>query len=123
MKAMWLMLVLVLLWIGKARAAELSEDMARGLIAEAIEIRESGINIANIVEGSKREKDGFESKTVMRVTAVHPVVGDKGLGRRVRCYDFYYSPRYGWFHQEIRESRGGEEVWIWSENEGRVIVK
>lgn len=123
MRTMWLMLVLVLLWISKAGAAELTEDTARRLIAEAIEIRENGIKVANIVEGSKHTEDGFEFKTVMRVTAVHPVVGDKGLGRRVRCYDFHYSPKYGWFHQEIRKSRGGEEVWIWSETEGRVIVK
>ncbi len=120
---MWLMLVLVLLWISRARAAELTEDTARGLIAEAVEIRESGINIASILEGSKRGDDGFEARTVMRVTAVHPVVGDKGLRRSVRCYDFHHSPRYGWFHQETRESRGGEEVWIWSEHQGRVIVK
>lgn len=59
----------------------------------------------------------------IRVTAVHPVIDDKGLGRRVRCYDFNHSPRYGWFHQEIRQSRGGEEVWIWSETEGRVMVR
>ena len=123
MRAMWLMLVLVLLWMGRARGAEFSEAMARSLIAEAIEIRESGIRIASIIEGSKKGEDGFEARTVIRVTAVHPVIGDKGLGRRVRCYDFNHSPRYGWFHREIRQSRGGEEVWIWSETEGRVIVR
>lgn len=123
MRAMVLMLVLVIVWASKVGAAELPEDTARTLIADALEIRENGIAIANIVEGSKRTEDGFEYKTVMRVTAIHPVVGEKGLGRRVRCYDFYYSPKYGWFHQEIRNTRTGEQVWIWSETEGKVIVK
>lgn len=120
---MWLMLVLLLLWIARANGEELPEATARSLIAEAVEIRESGIRIASILEGSKRTEDGFEFRVVMRVTAVHPVLGDKGLRRSVRCYDFHHSPLHGWFHQEIRQSRGGEEVWIWSEKKGRLIIR
>jgi hypothetical protein len=31
--------------------------------------------------------------------------------------------RYGWFYKEIRTSRSGEEVWIWSETDGELVVK
>ena len=123
MKAMWLMLAVVLLWLSKAQGAELSEDTARRLISEAVEIPEAGIRIASLIEGSKKLDDGFEARTAMRVTSVHPVLGERGMRREVRCYTFQYSPQYGWFHQEIREARGGQEVWIWSETRGKVIVK
>ncbi|BCX49983.1 hypothetical protein HAHE_38910 [Haloferula helveola] len=106
-----------------APTTQLTEDVAKSLIAQVLEIRESGIRVANIVEGSHRTKSGFEYRDVRRVTTVHPVVTERGLVRKVRCYDFYWSEAYGWFHEEVRESRGGEEVWIWSEKKGEEVIK
>lgn len=115
------------LYSSKAHAAEpvsdLSEVVAKRLIADVLEIRSNGINIATMIDGAKRSEDGFEDKQVRRVTAVHPVLEEGRLVRRVRCYDFSWSPGYGWFYQEIRATRSGEEVRIWSETKGETVVK
>ena len=103
--------------------SDLSEELAKRLIAEVLEIRSSGINVATVIDGAKHSKDGFVQSEVRRVTAVHPILEDGRLVRRVRCYDFSWSPQYGWFYQESRFSRSGEEVWIWSETEGESVVK
>ena len=102
---------------------ELSEDLAKRLIAEVLDIKSSGINVATVLEGEKRSEDGFVERQVRRVTAIHPVIEDGRNVRRVRCYDFSWSPKYGWFYQETRTTRSGEEVRIWSETEGESIVK
>ena len=101
----------------------LSEELAKRLIAEVLEIRSSGINVASVIDGAKRSKDGFVERDVRRVTAVHPILEEGRLVRRVRCYDFSWNPQYGWFYQESRFSRSGEEVWIWSETKGELVVK
>jgi hypothetical protein len=82
-----------------------------------------GINIATVIDGGKRSEDGFEESEVRRVTAIHQVPDEGRMVRRVRCYDFSWTPRYGWFYKEIRSSRSGEEVCIWSETEGELVVK
>ncbi len=102
---------------------ELDVNVAKGLIADVLDTREAGINIANIVEGSKQTKDGFEYRDVRRVTAVLPIMVDGKLVRLARCYDFFWSEEYGWFHQETIEARGGDEVWIWSQKKGEVVIK
>ena len=113
--------------LGSVCAAEpsgdLGEDLAKQLIAEMLEIPARGIDVATMIDGTKRSGDGFEERQVRRVTAVHPVLEEGRMIRRVRCYDFSWSPRYGWFHKEIRTSRSGEEVWIWSETEGESVVR
>jgi len=103
--------------------SELSGDLAKRLIAEVLEIRSSGINVASVIDGGKRSEDGFVERQVRRVTAVHPVLLDGRMVRRVRCYDFSWSSQYGWFYQESRTSRSGEEVRIWSETKGELVVK
>jgi hypothetical protein len=112
---------------GSAHAAEptsdLTEELAKRLIADVMDIGAPGINVATMIEGGKRSADGFEERKVRRVTAVHPVLEDGRMIRRVRCYDFSWSPQYGWFYQETRTSRSGEEVRIWSETKGKSVVK
>ncbi|MDP4625564.1 MAG: hypothetical protein NWT08_10560 [Akkermansiaceae bacterium] len=103
--------------------SELSEDLAKRLILEVLDIKSGGINVASVIEGEKRSEDGFVERQVRRVTAVHPILEDGRMVRRVRCYDFSWTPRYGWFYQQIGSSRSGEEVLIWSETEGELIVK
>lgn len=103
--------------------SELTEELAKCLIADVTNIGTSGINVATVIEGGIRSKDGFEERDVRRVTAIHPVLEEGRMVRRVRSYDFSWSPKYGWFYKEIRTTRGGEEVRIWSETEGELVVK
>jgi hypothetical protein len=111
-------------WVHAAEpTGELNEELAKRLIAEVWEIRSDGISVATVIEGGKRSEDGFEERHLRRVTAVHPVPENGRMVRRVRCYDFSWSPRYGWFYKEIRTSRSGEEVRIWSETEGELVVR
>lgn len=37
--------------------------------------------------------------------------------------DFHWNDTYGWFIWQKREGRGGDEVWIWSETKGELVVK
>lgn len=112
---------------GLIHAAEptsmISEELAKRLIADVMDIGAPGINVATMIEGGKRSADGFEERKVVRVTAVHPVLEEGRMIRRVRCYDFSWNPQIGWFYKEIRTSRSGEEVVIWSELQGESVVK
>lgn len=111
-------------WVHAANPTnELNEELAKRLIADVLDIGLSGINVATVVEGAKRAEDGFEVRDVRRVTVIHPVLLEGRMVRCVRCYDFSWSPRYGWFYKEIRTSRSGEEVWIWSETQGKSVVR
>lgn len=104
-------------------SGDLTEDLARRLISDVLDISANGINVATVSHGAKRAADGFEEKDVRRVTVIHPVLLDGRMIRKVQCYDFSWSARYGWFCKEIRTSRSGEEVWIWSELQGEQVVK
>jgi hypothetical protein len=107
---------------GAEPVRELEPKAAVRLIASINEISEKPIAIASIVEGTKTE-DEFEVAHVRRVTTILPVAEGGARIRRVRCYDFYWNETYGWFVCEKREGRGGDEVWIWSENEGDLVIK
>lgn len=119
--------MLVLCLCGRLQAAEptneLNENLAIRLISEILDILPNGINVATVIDGRKPTEDGFVESHVRRVTAVHPVLLEGRMVRRIRCYDFSWSPKYGWFYQESGSSRSGEEVRIWSETAGEVIVK
>lgn len=127
MKTQFFVFLLILGFQASLHAAEpttvLSEDLAKRLIADVMDIGAGGINVAIMTEGGKRSTDGFEERNVMRVTAVHPVLEEGRMIRRVRCYDFSWNPQIGWFYREIRASRSGEEVVIWSELQGESVVK
>ncbi len=128
MKALFVAIsVLVVCCLDRAQAAaptsELSDDLARRLISQILDIQPNGISVAAVIDGGKRTEDGFLETHVRRVTVVHPVLLEGRMVRRIRCYDFSWSPKYGWFHQENGSSRSGEEVRIWSETAGEVTVK
>lgn len=102
---------------------ELDDNLAIQLIADILDVKITGINVASVIEGEKRSEDGFVERHIRRVTAVHLVLENGRRVRRVRCYDFSWTPKYGWFYQETGSSRSGEEVMIWSEARGEEIVK
>lgn len=101
---------------------ELDPKSAVKLIAALNDMSETPIAIASIVAGTKTD-DEFEASHVRRVTSIHPVNENGSQVRRVRCYDFFWNETYGWFVYERRAGRGGDEVWIWSENEGDLVIK
>jgi hypothetical protein len=115
----------VLLTAGAAFAAEppqLFEEPAAKLINLQIEGHQERIVIASIVEGSVKEGP-FEAKHVRRVVAIHPVLENGKMVRRMCTYDFLWNETYGWFSWQKREERGGDAVWIWSELRGEVVVR
>lgn len=100
----------------------LDEPMAARLINLQIEGHQERIKIAIIVEGSV--KDGpFEARHVRRVVAIHPVLENGKMVRRMCTYDFYWNENYGWFTWQKRDERGGDAVWIWSEYKGEVEIR
>ena len=103
--------------------SELSEKLATRLIGAVSDVLESEIRVASIVEGAKHTKGEFVEGQMRRVTAVHSVIEGARVVRRVHYYDFSWNPRYGWFYQKTGASRNGEEVMIWSEKAGELIVK
>jgi hypothetical protein len=125
MKTIRLFLFVWLIW-GMVHAAEpireLDPNAAVKLIASINDIRETPITIASIIAGTKTD-DGFEASHVRRVTSIHQVIEDGSQVRRVRCYDFFWNDTYGWFVYEKRKGRGGDEIWIWSENEEDLVIK
>ncbi|MEM1084076.1 MAG: hypothetical protein AAGI48_08115 [Verrucomicrobiota bacterium] len=125
MKTIQVILAMVFLG-GMVVAAEPDRDLepqqAVRLISLLNETAEGPIEIATIIEGSV-EKRGFEARHVRRVAAIHPVAEDGKRVRRVCRYDFYWNETYGWFVYEIRDGRGGDEFWIWSETKGEIVIK
>ncbi|MFC7336216.1 hypothetical protein ACFQY0_03430 [Haloferula chungangensis] len=101
---------------------ELDPKAAVKLIASLNDMAETPIAIASIISGTKTDGK-FEASHVRRVTAIHPVSEDGSKVRRVRCYDFHWNETYGWFVFEKRAGRGGDEVWIWSENSGELEIR
>lgn len=103
---------------------ELDEALAVKLINLQLKQRAGEIRIATIRDGSSTSDCGtFHTNHVRRVTAVHPVPEEGRRVRRVRTYDFFWSPTYGWYAWEKREERGGEAIWIWSEILGETVVR
>ena len=96
-------------------------DVSRQLIADIAGIPAGAIKVASVVEGSIRSEDGFEHR-VCRITVVHPQLDNGRMVRRIGYYDFSWSEEYGWFHQEPFQAAGGEQVRIWSELKGMVII-
>jgi hypothetical protein len=115
----------IVLMAGTSFAVEppqLFEEPAAKLINLQIEGRQEQVVIASIVEGTV--KDGpFEAKHVRRVMAIHPVLENGKMVRRMCIYDFLWNEAYGWFTWQKREERGGDAVWIWSELKGEVVVR
>lgn len=115
-------LMMLTSYLGAEPFKALDPKSAVKLIASLNDMSETPIAIASIVAGTKKE-DKFEASHVRRVTSIHPVSEEGSKVRRVRCYDFFWNETYGWFVYEKREGRGGDEIWIWSENEGDLVIK
>lgn len=107
-------------------AAEPTNEPADHLISKLINLqsrnRTPGIAVAMVLEGSVKSGP-FEVSHVRRVVAVHPVITEGRQVRKMQCYDFHWTPAYGWFLWETRDEAGGEAVWVWSELLGEVIVR
>lgn len=102
---------------------DLAPKDAVKLINMQLETHENQIEIALIVDGTGKVGP-FEAKHVRRVVAIHPVLEGGRIVRRVCHYDFLWNDHYGWFTGQKRQSRGGgEEVWIWSELRGELVIK
>ena len=102
----------------------LDPKMAVKLISLLLEEREGQIEIAAIIDGDKKQDDGFTATLVKRVVSVHPVNDEDGRRRRMVCsYDFFWNEDYGWFTWETRPERGGEAVYLWTELRGGLVIK
>lgn len=101
---------------------QLDENLAARLINLQSQNRVHQIQVAMILEGASREGP-VQIGNVRRVIAVHPVLSEGRQVRRMQTYDFNWSPTYGWFLWEKREERGGDAVWIWSENLGEIAIR
>lgn len=125
-KKLFALLGAVLLAAGTCLAADpthdLSPQQAVKLINMQLEGHEQQIEIALIVDGQGKAGP-FEVKHVRRVVAIHPVLENGRMVRRVCYYDFLWNETYGWFSWKKVEARGGEEVWIWSELRGELVIK
>lgn len=104
-------------------ARELDPEVATRLIADINEVSETPISVVSVIEGSGKPDAGFEVRHMRRVTVIMPVLEGGSRVRRVCRYDFCWSEPYGWFYAEKRQVRGGDQVWIWSETQGEIIVR
>ena len=104
-------------------ANELDPKVAVKLIGQKAKLAPERIEIAFIVDGSTKGQDGFESKHVRRIAAIHPVQEGGVVVRRAVYYDVLWNDNLGWFLWEIRTERGGDAVYRWSERSGETVVK
>lgn len=109
-----------------AVAAQPPTEPSDALISKLINLqtrnRTPGIAVAMVLEGSVKSGP-FEVTHVRRVITVHPVIEEGRQVRKMQCYDFHWTPVYGWFLWENRAEAGGEAIWIWSELQGEVVVR
>lgn len=121
------MMVVVALVTGAVYAGEPTADLdpkvATRLIGMKVNLNADRIEVAFIVDGSSKEKDGFETKYVRRVAAILPVAEGGVLVRRLVFFDVYWNDSLGWFLWESRAERGGDAVYRWSERGGETVVK
>jgi len=126
MKPIFPIAVSVIVMATPLLAAEPTNEPADHLISKLINLqtrnRTPGIAVAMVLEGSVTSGP-FEVSHVRRVVTVHPVITEGRQVRKMQCYDFHWTPAYGWFLWETRDEAGGQAVWIWSELLGEVIVR
>lgn len=101
---------------------ELTPDIAVKLVQLLSGNFPERINIGAIVEGTSKACP-FESTNARQIVCIHPVPENGSRVRRVRIYDFFWSPDYGWFTWEKGEESGGDVIKIWSETRGAIVIK
>lgn len=69
--------------------AELDAKVAVRLIGLKVGVNAERIEVPFVVDGSVREKDGFEARCVRRVAAILPVAQNGAMVRQLRYFDFY----------------------------------
>jgi len=104
-------------------ASELDPKVAVKLICQRTNLLPARVEVAFVVDGSTKNQDGFETKHVRRVAAIHPVVEGGVTVRRLVYYDLFWNDTLGWFMWEVRAERGGDAVYRWSERGGETVVK
>jgi hypothetical protein len=126
-------IVVMLLLAGAVAAGPPKRELTAAVALRLIEMRHASLpwsdrpvsadaRVAGIQEGTSDE-GRFRKTHVRRVTTVEGVLEKGSRVRRVVCRDFQWSDEYGWHFSEIREERGGDAVWIWSESQGQVIIR
>ena|SRR6476620_3282866 len=103
--------------------SDLDPKVAVKLICQKVNLAPERIEVGFIVDGSTKNQDGFESKHVRRVAAIHPVLEGGVMVRRVVYYDVFWNDSLGWFLWEVRSERGGDAIYRWSERGGETVVK
>lgn len=81
------------------------------------------IEVAYILDGNSKDKEGFQGSYVRRVTTLHPVPEGVSKIRRVVSYDFAWNDSLGWFMSQCRSERNGDAIYRWSERGGATVVK
>ncbi len=102
---------------------DLDPRVAVKLICQRTNQMPERVEIAFVVDGSTKNQDGFETKHVRRVAAIHPVVNGGATVRRLVFYDLFWNDSLGWFMWEVRAERGGDAVYRWSERGGETVVR
>ncbi len=98
----------------------LSKATARALLSQAMEVSETTIAIAYILEGEKALKGGFTSKA--SAATIYLVTELENGHRRRRCREqiFLFTPEFGWFLEQVVQESGRDYLRIWSERRGYV---
>lgn len=126
-------IIAMLLLAGAVTAGPPKHELTTDAALRLIELRHASLpwsdrpmsvdtRVASIKDGT-REDGRFRNSHVRRVTTVEGVLEKGARVRRAVCRDFEWTDEYGWHFSEIREERGGDAVWIWSELKGQVIIR
>lgn len=102
---------------------DLSPALARNLIAQMLEVVESEIDVAYVLGGERQLKSGFSSRS--SAVAVYLATRVEDSHRRRRCEEqiFLWTPRFGWFLEEVVEEPFRDYLRIWSEKKGYLELK
>lgn len=115
----------VVLCFAVAQAAPSHEPDAN-LVSKLLNLqsrnRTPGVNVAMVLEGTIQSGPFQTSYGRRAVTILTEAVNGKQV-RSVVTYDLHWTEQYGWFLWEIRKDPAGEEIWIWSERLGEIVVR
>jgi hypothetical protein len=84
--------------------------------------RTPGVNVAMILEGTI-QSGPFQTSHGRRAVTL---LTEAQQGRQIRkaaTFDLHWTESYGWFLYEIRQDPAGEEIWIWSERLGEIVIR